>query len=212
MLYRRNTFRLNESFVLENLPRLFSTSCASQLTQLSLSLTMGRPRVMTDRLGYPRPRDTVEDLPDLLSLVPDVFPNLAKLHLVIAGELWPELQLAAYCAPSEIVHSQVEDMLSLLEITLRRLKMLRMCEIAFDSSVYFPWVQIEKDITIDFKDYADFEHCPCSVWRELSSDQEDELQLEHASQRQLYGLWVCLDAWDAIPWSVMTDLFGTGPW
>ncbi|KAJ6779432.1 hypothetical protein PWT90_03889 [Aphanocladium album] len=210
VLYRYNTFRLNESFALENMDRIMSPACSSQITQLSLSLTMGRPRVASDRIAYPRPRDAVEHLPGLFELLPATFPNLMRLHLVLAGEMWPEAQLAFYCSPSEALHARVESMLARLEGIMRRLGALRLCEVAFDSSVYFPWLQIEKGLEIDFKDYTDFEQCPYTVWRQLAVNAYDD-EAHPTTRRQLSGFWVCLDAWDAIPWSVMTDLYGTGP-
>lgn len=215
VLYRSNMFRLNESFALENMHRLMPPACASQITQLSLSMTMGMARDGVERLAYPRPQDTIEDLPYLLEMLPTSFPSLARLHLVIAGEIWPERQLIAYCAPSEALHADVEGVLALLgDVVLRRMRALRYCEVAFDSSVYFPWVQTEQGIGIDFKDYADFTHCPYSVWRPLSDTREGEGEYyrPQPDRRRLSGVWVSLDAWDAIPWSVITDLFGNGPW
>ncbi|KAJ3474862.1 hypothetical protein NLG97_g9661 [Lecanicillium saksenae] len=172
---------------------------------------MGRPRVAADRIAYPRPRDTVDHLPGLFDLLPAKFPNLTRLHLVLAGEMWPEAQLAFYCSPSVVLHARVEDMLARLEGMMRRLGALRLCEVAFDSSLYFPWLQVERGLEIDFKDYADFEQCPYTVWRQLSANSH-QYQGYLTDRRRLSGFWVCLDAWDAIPWSVMTDLYGTGPW
>lgn len=211
VLYRQNTFRLNESFALENMGRIMAPAISDQITRLSLSLTMARPRVASDRIAYPRPRDAVEDLPSLFDLLPLTFPKLTRLHLVMAGELWPDAQLASYCSPSEALHARVETMLKRLEGIMHRLGALRLCEVAFDSSVYFPWLQIEKGLEIDFKDYADFEQCPYTVWRQLAPDTA-QVKSHPTDLRRLSGFWVCLDAWDAIPWSVMTHLYGTGPW
>lgn len=211
VLYRYNTLRLNESFALENIDVVLPPSCLSYISQLSLSLSMGRPRVAADRLAYPRPRDTIDHLPHLLDLIPDVFPSLQRLHLVIAGELWPDAQLAAYCEQSDVLHNRVEGVLAQIESVVSKMAALRSCEVAFDSSVYFPWVQTEKDMVINFENYADFESCPYSVWRELPSREEEHRRLQ-LDRRRLSGYLVCLDAWDAIPWAVMTDLFGTGPW
>ncbi|KAM3533128.1 hypothetical protein MY4038_003553 [Beauveria bassiana] len=212
VLYRLNTFRLNESFALENIPRILPPAYIPAITQLSLSLTMGRPRVASDRIAYPRPRDAVEHLPALLARLPDTFPGLRRLHLVLAGEVWPETQLSAYCAPSPILHANVEALLVRFEGLVRHWPALRLCEVAFDSSVYFPWLQIEKGLEIDFKNYADFDQCPYTVWRSLPAEDAHEVESGTADRRRLSGFWVCLDAWDAIPWSVMTDLYGKGPW
>ncbi|EGX87858.1 hypothetical protein CCM_09481 [Cordyceps militaris CM01] len=213
VLYRRNTFRLNESFALENMARIApATSSRAAIARLSLSLTMGRPRVASDRVVYPRPHDAVEHLPHLLSLLPDAFPCLTRLHLVLAGEMWPATQLSAYCAPSVVLHARVAGMLAQLEGLMRCWRRtLQHCEVAFDSSIYFPWLQVERGLQIDFKDYADFEQCPYTVWRPLPPDTQ-EAKSSPTDHRPLAGYWVSLDAWDAIPWSVMTDLYGTGPW
>ncbi|KAK8147647.1 hypothetical protein G3M48_001260 [Beauveria asiatica] len=212
VLYRLNTFRLNESFALENAPRILPPAHVPAITQLSLSLTMGRPRVASDRIAYPRPRDAVEHLPALLARLPGTFPGLRRLHLVLAGEIWPETQLSAYCAPCPVLHASVEALLVRFEGLVRRWPALRLCEVAFDSSVYFPWLQIERGLEIDFKDYADFEQCPYTVWRSLPADDAHGVESSTADRRRLSGFWVCLDVWDAIPWSVMTDLYGKGPW
>ncbi|OAA57203.1 hypothetical protein ISF_07124 [Cordyceps fumosorosea ARSEF 2679] len=217
VLYRRNTFRLNESLALENVPRILPHH--RDITRLSLSLTMGRPPPRADRVAYPRPRDAVEHhLVPLLAPLPEAFPALTHLHVVLAGELWPEAQIAAYCAPSAALHARVEAVLAWVErCVVRRCAVLRRCEVAFDSSVYFPWLQVERGLEIDFKDYADFEQCPYAVWRPLAAaevgDGGDDGTIKSVTDRsRLSGYWVCLDAWDAIPWSVMTDLYGTGPW
>ncbi|OAA36394.1 hypothetical protein BBO_08271 [Beauveria brongniartii RCEF 3172] len=212
VLYRYNTFRLNESFALENAPRILPPAHVPAITQLSLSLTMGRSRVASDRIAYPRPRDAVEHLPALLARLPDTFPGLRHLHLVLAGEIWPETQLSAYCAPCPVLHASVEALLVRFEGLVRRWPALRLCEVAFDSSVYFPWLQIERGLEIDFKDYADFEQCPYTVWRSLPADDAHGVESATADPRRLSGFWVCLDVWDAIPWSVMKDLYGKGPW
>ncbi|KAM3497347.1 hypothetical protein MY10362_009299 [Beauveria mimosiformis] len=212
VLYRYNTFRLNESFALENAPRILPPAHVPAITQLSLSLTMGRPRVASDRIAYPRPHDAVEHLPALLARLPDTFPGLRRLHLVLAGEIWPETQLSAYCAPCPVLHASVEALLVRFDGLVRRWPALRLCEVAFDSSVYFPWLQIERRLEIDFKDYADFEQCPYTVWRSLPADDAHGVESATADRRPLSGFWVCLDVWDAIPWSVMKDLYGKGPW